>query len=156
MRVFAMILAAALTVAQVGSARALLAQQSAPAKAIEAKLIAAEHAAWAAWVSRDTAAYLRDLDRHEVMLDNTGRSTLDVGELARVMATCRLTSHKLDSLKSTQLTPDVVVLTYRAAVQGTCAGKPLPQVWASSIWVKRGSRWIGVFHTEAPVAPSGG
>ncbi len=155
MRACARILGLAVATALAATPRTLHAQRAA-AHPTEARLIAAEHGAWTGWVTRDTVAYGRDIDRHSVAIDATGPSTLDLGAVQKAMVTCQLTGHNLEAIKSIQLTPDAVLLSYKASVQGTCGGKPIPSVWASTIYVKRGGKWVAVFHQETPAAPSGG
>lgn len=160
MKAFAPILTVALAAALAGTPRTLVAQQPtaqpAPANPVEAQLIAAEHGAWTAWVNKDTTAFIRDIDRKSVMVDMMGRNTLNLGEVAKGMATCQLTGHNLDSFQTTQVTPDVVVLSYKATVQGTCNGQKVPDVWATSTYVKRGGKWIAVYHTETPLMTTTG
>ncbi len=44
------------------------------------------------------------------------------------------------------------ILTYKAMQDGTCDGKTLhASVWATSIYVKRGGKWVSNFHQETPV-----
>ncbi len=156
MRAFAPIHACALAAALTAAPHTLRAQQPPAPKPTEAKLVAEEHGAWTGWVTRDTAAYGRDIDRNSVAIDAMGPSVLDLGAVYKAMQTCQLTGHSLDDLKSAQIAPDVVVLSYKASVQGTCEGKPIPSVWASTIYVKRGGKWVAVFHQETPAAPATG
>lgn len=42
------------------------------------------------------------------------------------------------------------VVTYKWTGQGTMAGQPIPEtVYASTVWTKRGGKWVAVFHQES-------
>ena len=45
---------------------------------------------------------------------------------------------------------DVAVITYKTTIQLTSEGKDMSGTYNSgSIWVKKGGKWLEVFHTEA-------
>jgi hypothetical protein len=45
---------------------------------------------------------------------------------------------------------DVAVVTYKSTIQQTSEGKDTSGTFNSaSIWVKKGGKWLEVFHTEA-------
>jgi ketosteroid isomerase-like protein len=47
-----------------------------------------------------------------------------------------------------------VVITYKWTVKGTYMGQPMPSpVYASTVWTKRGARWLPVFHQETAAQP---
>ena len=54
---------------------------------------------------------------------------------------------------------DAVVVAYTVNMKGTNGGQPMPEtpIRASSVWVNRGGKWVGVFHQDTPVkeAPAG-
>lgn len=44
---------------------------------------------------------------------------------------------------------DVAVITYKTTMQETSEGKDMSGTYNSaSVWVKKGGKWLGVFHTE--------
>ncbi|HEX8069913.1 MAG TPA: nuclear transport factor 2 family protein [Pyrinomonadaceae bacterium] len=49
---------------------------------------------------------------------------------------------------------DAAVVTYQTVVKGTGDGKPLPEKPErnSSVWIRRGDKWVAVFHQECDVA----
>ena len=61
---------------------------------------------------------------------------------------CEVRSFTLTDSKVTFFTPDTALLTYKGATDGTCAGRPVPTVWASAVYVKRHERWLKVSHQE--------
>lgn len=61
---------------------------------------------------------------------------------------CEVRSYTLTDSKVTFLTSETALLTYKGATDGTCAGKAVPTVWASAVYVKRHDRWLKVSHQE--------
>ncbi len=50
------------------------------------------------------------------------------------------------------LSKEVVLITYPLQVKGTFKGKKLfSKNYASSVWVKRGGKWLEAFYQETPV-----
>jgi len=51
------------------------------------------------------------------------------------------------------LSKDVALLTYRYAHDAVCGGNPeASPLWASTVYVKRGGKWLIAFHQEIPAA----
>jgi hypothetical protein len=66
---------------------------------------------------------------------------------------CEVRSYSLDNYEVVMLDPNTAILTYKADQDATCKGKAVPaRVWASSVYVKRGGKWLNAFHQETPVA----
>jgi Domain of unknown function (DUF4440) len=61
---------------------------------------------------------------------------------------CEVRSYTLTDSKVTFFTSETALLTYKGATDGTCAGKAVPTVWASAVYVKRHDRWLKVSHQE--------
>ena len=61
---------------------------------------------------------------------------------------CEVRSYTLTDSKVTFFTSETALLTYKGATDGTCAGRPVPTVWASAVYVKRHDRWLKVSHQE--------
>jgi hypothetical protein len=51
----------------------------------------------------------------------------------------------------TMVDADAAFLTYKGIADGACAGKPIPTVWASSLWVNRKGKWVAFSHQETDV-----
>ena len=59
--------------------------------------------------------------------------------------------YKMENFKVRQLGDDSALLTYDLIIQGNIAGRQLPhQLYAASVWVKKGPEWILVLHQETP------
>jgi hypothetical protein len=48
--------------------------------------------------------------------------------------------------------PTTAALTYRAEQSTICGGKPVPSpVWVTSIYAKRGKRWLNVLYQQTAI-----
>jgi len=61
---------------------------------------------------------------------------------------CEVKSVTLTDFKVTFFTSETAFVTYKGATDGRCAGKGIPTVWASAVYVKRHDRWLKVSHQE--------
>jgi hypothetical protein len=57
-------------------------------------------------------------------------------------------------VKAARFDTNTVLLTYHAAQSTTCSGTPIPSpVWVSSLYVRRGGRWVNAAYQQTPVRP---
>lgn len=115
------------------------------------KLSANETALWNAWKNKDKKPFQTWLAADGVNVGDQGVGTKkDVTEMIANMP-CEVKSFSLSDWKLTMINSSTALITYKGTQDGTCGGQALPAaVWASSIWVQRGSRWQTVFHQETP------
>jgi hypothetical protein len=78
-----------------------------------------------------------------------------IGVLGKAAATdlffkmpCEVRSYTLTDFKVTFFTSETAFVTYKGATDGSCAGKGIPTVWASAVYVKRHERWLKASHQE--------
>ena len=65
------------------------------------------------------------------------------------MAKADLRDYSFADMKVVFPSADVAVVTYRVTIQQTSQGKDMSGIFNSgSIWVKKGGKWLEVFHTE--------
>jgi hypothetical protein len=65
------------------------------------------------------------------------------------MAKTDLGEYSLADMKVVFPNTDVAVITYKTTIQQTSEGKDMSGTYNSaSIWVKKGGKWLEVFHTE--------
>jgi len=58
----------------------------------------------------------------------------------------------LSDMKVHRVASDTAILTYKAVVEAICAGNKLPaEVYARSVWVKQGGKWLAASYQETPV-----
>jgi len=119
---------------------------------LQKKLQANEMALWNAWKNKDTKPFQTWLAPNAVMISGSGVGVkADVVQSLAAMP-CEVKSFTLSDWKLTMVNLDSAVLTYKGVVDGSCAGKPIPNVWASSLWVNRRGRWLAFTHQETDIS----
>jgi len=118
---------------------------------LQKKLQANETALWNAWKNKDSKPFQTWLAPNAVLVggEGVGAKADVVKELAAMP--CEIKSFTLSDWKLTMVDLDAAFLTYKGVADGTCAGKPIPPVWASSLWVNRRGRWVAFSHQETDV-----
>ena len=119
---------------------------------IRGRLIATEKKLWEAWKNKDPKPFKANLSADAVMIGNDGVAGKNdiVKEIGSMP--CEVKSYELSDFKITFLNAATALLTYKGVAVGTCAGTAIPTVWASSVYVNRGGRWLNASHQETPVA----
>ena len=118
---------------------------------VEAQLIALEKQAWEAWKNKNGSFFQSNLSDDTVGVgaggvDNKAQIVKDISG-----GGCEVKSYSLDNFKLVMLEKNTAILTYKAMQDATCNGKTIPAaVWASSMFVKRGGKWLAAFHQETP------
>src|SRR5207244_8636395 len=102
--------------------------------ALMKKLSANENALWNAWKNKDAKPFNMWLAGDGVMVGEPG--VAGKKDIAGAMASmpCEVKSFTLSDWKLTMVDADAGFLTYKGVAEGTCAGKAIPTVWASSLW----------------------
>ena len=118
---------------------------------IRGRIIATEKKLWEAWKNKDAKPFKANLAADSVMIGETG--VAGKADIVKEIASmpCEVKSFELSDFKTTFLNSGTVLLTYKGVADGTCAGTALPAVWASSVYVNRGGRWLAASHQETPV-----
>ena len=117
---------------------------------IRNRIIATEKKLWEAWKNKDPKPFKANLSADSVMIGESGVSGKDDAIKDLANAPCVVKSFELSDLKVTFLNSGAALLTYKAVAAGTCAGTAIPTVWASSVYVNRGGRWLAATHQETP------
>jgi len=117
--------------------------------ATEKKLLEMEKSLWEAWKNHDPAPFQKMLSADSVNVTPTGVAGTEQAAKEVGASDCKVNSYSLDDPKATWIDKDAVLLTYKATQDAVCGGqKPLDTVWASSLWVKKGTEWKAAFHQE--------
>jgi|SRR5215831_4428693 len=118
---------------------------------LQKKLQANETVLWNAWKDKDDKPFNNFLAVDSVMVGGTG--VAGKKDVAGAMASvpCEIKSFTLSDWKLTMVDPNHAFLTYKGVADGTCGGKPIPPVWASSLWVNRKGKWLAFSHQETNV-----
>jgi hypothetical protein len=114
------------------------------------QLSASENKLWEAWKNKDPKPFKATLAANSVMIGESGVADKEsvVKEIADMP--CEVKSFALSDWKINLIDSDAAVVTYKGVAEGTCAGTPIPTVWASTVWVKSGGRWRAFSHQETP------
>ena len=118
---------------------------------IRGRIIATEKKLWEAWKNKDAKPFKANLAADSVMIGERG--VAGKADIVKEMGSmpCEVRSFELSDFKTTFLNSGTVLLTYKGVADGTCAGTAIPAVWASSVYVNRGGRWLAASHQETPV-----
>ena len=129
--------------------------QSAPADkdqgALKEALIKLEKQSWVAWQGHDGKFFQEFLSDDHVELGTGGPASKAAGVSMVGSTACTVKSYSVDHFELTMLNAETALLTYHAAQDTTCGGKPVPSpVWVSSLFVKRGDRWLNALYQHSP------
>ena len=106
-----------------------------------------ETSAWEAYKNKQADAFKKLMSEDYCGEYAEGIKNLD-REVAD-MAKADLRDYSLADMKVVFPSADVAVITYKATIQQTSEGKDMSGTYNSgSIWVKKGGKWLEVFHTE--------
>jgi hypothetical protein len=110
-------------------------------------IIDSEKAAWEAYKNRKADAFkkLMATDYHGVYAEGIQTLETEVADMAKA----DLQEYSLADIKVVFPYADVAVVTYKATTKGMFNGQDRSGTYnAGSVYIKRGGRWLGVFHTE--------
>ena len=119
--------------------------------AVEAQIVALEKSAFAAWKNKDRKFFEEHMSEAGQYLDANGAGGKAQYVKAIIDNNCTVSSYSLDNTKVTMLSKDVALLTYRYTHDVVCGGNPeASPLWASTMYLKRGGKWLIAFHQEIP------
>jgi hypothetical protein len=128
------------------------APEAAPDKAaLTETLVGLEKQSWEAWKNRDGKFFQEFLSDDHVELGAGGAA--GKAEVVESVASpaCTVKSYAVDHFKLAVLDTRTALLTYHAAQDTTCGGKAVPSpAWVSSLYIKRGDRWLNVLYQQTP------
>jgi len=119
--------------------------------ALKETLMGLEKQSWEAWKKRDGKFFEGFLaeDHVEVGMSGTATKAQIVGFVGSPI--CLVKSYKVDKFELTVFDANTALLTYYAEQDTTCNGAPVPSpVWTSSLYVKRGGRWLNALYQQTP------
>src|SRR6185295_11601769 len=118
---------------------------------LKEEIVAAEKEGWQAYADHDVKAY-SDVwtdDAVEVLADSsvlTGKQAI-LTDLKST--TCKVKSFDIANTQVREVSPDVAILTYSLTQDVTCgATKLAPKAIVSSLYVRRGGKWLGAHYQE--------
>ena len=121
---------------------------------VEKVLEAKEHASWQAWKDHDIKPIQDMIPENYVGIADGGMAK---GKQQLLNGTasqdCKVNSFSLSDFSYLWLDKDTVIMTYTATQDATCTGKKqAPKVIATSLWQKKGGKWVTPFHQETAAA----
>src|SRR6266436_162928 len=120
---------------------------------IETQIVALEQKAFEAWKNKDRKFFEEHMYEAGQYLDADGVGGKAQYVKAIIDNNCTVSSYSLDNTKVTMLSKDVALLTYRYAHDAVCGGNPeASPLWASTVYVERGGKWLIAFHQEIAAA----
>ena len=118
-------------------------------EATEQKLVEMEKSLWEAWKNHDSAPFQKMLSSDSVNITPSGVAGTEQAVKDAASPDCKVNSYSVEDPKAIWVDKDAVLLTYKATQDADCGGqKPPATVWASSLWVKKGTEWKAAFHQE--------
>jgi hypothetical protein len=118
---------------------------------IKEQLIKLEKQSWEAWKNRDGKFFQDFLSDDHVEVGFGGVS--NKAEIVSFVGSpvCTVKSYQLDQFELKMLDKNTALLTYREA-QDTVCHNPVPSpCWVSSLYMKRGDRWLNVFYQQTEI-----
>jgi hypothetical protein len=118
---------------------------------IQDQLVAMEKQAWEAWKNKNGNYFQTFLseDSIQVGADGVSNKSQMVKDISG--SSCDVRSYSMDNFQVIMTDKKTAILTYKAMQDATCGGKTAPaSVWATSMYVKRGDKWVSNFHQETP------
>jgi hypothetical protein len=110
-----------------------------------------ERQSWQAWKKRDGKFFSQFLSDDHVEVGATGVANKEAVVATVASPVCVVNSYAVDRFKLTVFDANTALLTYHAAQDTTCAGKAVPSpVWASSLYIRRGGRWLNALYQHSP------
>ena len=135
-------------VANTANANASKPVSSAPTKE---DLMALDKQANEAWKNHDTKFF-------DTFLDDKFSGYGMKGRWDKAAALKDIAEHKCDvkgfTIDDTQMkviSPEVAVLTYKITTDGSCEGHKIEPARTSTVFVKRGDKWMGAYHSETTI-----
>ncbi len=126
--------------------------QGSTAPALKDTLVALEKQSWVAWQGHDAGFFAGFLSDDHVEVGPRG--ILGKADIVAGVGSsaCKVESYAVDSFKFTRVAEDTALLAYRAEQKTTCGGFAVPSpAWVSSLYVKRGARWVNVLYQQTPI-----
>jgi len=122
--------------------------QSDAQKTAANNIIGMEQQFWEALKNKDGKFFEANLPDDLVAVGIVGVLTKSTAVNLFFKMPCEVRSFTLTDFKVTFFTSETAFVTYKAATDGSCAGKSVPTVWASAVYVRRHGRWLKVSHQE--------
>ncbi|HXA03638.1 MAG TPA: nuclear transport factor 2 family protein [Bryobacteraceae bacterium] len=123
------------------------AQPKIEAPSLKNTILENETATWEQLKQKNYSAFGELLADNYAGIDNTGISNR--AELLKALPDLHLVGYSIDDVKVMQVASGVALITYKVKLDGSYQGKNFKRpIYAASVWVKRGSKWLQTFNQE--------
>lgn len=120
-----------------------------------AEIVALERKAFEAWKNKDRRFFEEHMAEDGQYIDQNGVGGKSQYVRAIIDNDCTINGYALDKTRVTMLGKEAALLTYSYTYDIVCGGKPeAGLLWSSTVYVKRGGKWLIAFHQEIPAAPA--
>jgi len=122
--------------------------------AVEKAIAANEIKINEAFAKKDAATMKSFIADDAVAVETTGPTT--VADMLKTLSTMdvKITEQTLSNFRYLWVDANTVIVTYTWTGKGTAMGMPVPSpAYASSVWAKRGAKWLAVYHQETASMP---
>ena len=133
------------------------AAQAAPVKAtadhsaLEKALVANENKVNDAVAKGDKAGFSALVAGDGWSVDGMG--LMKVSDFVSTLDQVKIKTWKISDEKVAWIDANTAVVTYKWTGSGTYQGQPIPPVtYSSTVWTKKGDKWLAVFHQESEAA----
>jgi hypothetical protein len=117
---------------------------------IEDMLIAREKEVWELIKKKDVQGFSAYLADEQLYVSNDGVHSK--AETGKGIAEGSLSELTLDEWRVVMINKDTALVSYRAAAKGMVKGQESSGVSReSTVWARRGGKWLAVFHQTTPV-----
>ena len=127
------------------------ARATADHSALEKALIANENKINEAVAKGDKAAFSALITADAWSVDGMG--AMKVSDFAATLDQMKVKTWKISDEKIAWVDANTAIVTYKWTGSGTYQGQPFPPVtYASTVWTKKGDKWLAAFHQESEAA----
>ena len=118
---------------------------------VKEHLIKLEKQSWEAWKNRD-GKFFQDFLSDDHVEVGFGGLTNKAAVVAFVGSpVCTVKSYKLDRFEMRMLDKDTALITYWEEQDTVCNKPVLSPCWVSSLYMKRGDKWLNVFYQQTQI-----
>jgi hypothetical protein len=119
--------------------------------ALDKTLIANEHKIADALMKKDKAGFTALVAADAYSIDGNG--LMKASELVAALDQFVIKSYKISDEKVSWVDSNTAIVAYKWTGSGSFGGQPFPEtVYASTVWTKKGDKWVAVFHQETEAA----
>jgi len=121
------------------------------AAALKDQLIVLEKQSWEAWKNRDGKFFQGFLSDDHVEVGFNGLTNKSEVVAFVGSPVCTVKSYKLDHFEMKRLDANTALLIYWEEQDTICRNRVPSPCWVSSLYMKRGDRWLNVFYQQTQI-----